>query len=104
MSGCDPLGDTPRAQATRTAHVLVFVFVVVFELGVLQGDRWFQLERLAAFNRRFPPTWEPHFAAHEHTVDLPQAALAVLAAEGLVPLPRLPIFGADDAIVAEPTR
>lgn len=72
--------------------------------ALLQGDRWFQLERLDAFNRKFLPTWEPRFAAYERTVDLPQAALAVLAAEGLLPLPRLPIFGADDAIAAEPAR
>lgn len=59
--------------------------------ALLQGDRWFQLERLDAFNRKFLPTWEPRFAAYERTVDLPQAALAVLAAEGLLPVPRLPI-------------
>ena len=58
--------------------------------ALLQGDRWFQLERLDAFNRKFLPTWEPRFAAYERTVDLPQAALAVLAAEGLLPVPKLP--------------
>jgi lysyl-tRNA synthetase class 2 len=57
--------------------------------ALLQGDRWFQLERLDAFNRKFLPTWEPRFAAYERTVDLPQAALAVLAAEGLLPVPKL---------------
>ena len=57
--------------------------------ALLQGDRWFQLERLDAFNRKFLPTWEPRFAAYERTVDLPQAALAILSAEGLLPAQRL---------------
>ncbi|MGI9117085.1 MAG: bifunctional lysylphosphatidylglycerol flippase/synthetase MprF [Gaiellales bacterium] len=68
--------------------------------ALLQGDRWFQLERLDAFNRKFLPTWEPRFAAYERTVDLPQAALAILAAEGLLPVPKLPTFGGDP----EPAR
>ena len=63
-------------------------------LALLQGDRWFQLERLDAFNRKFQPTWEPRYAACERAVDLPQAALAILAAEGLIPVPRLPALGA----------
>jgi lysyl-tRNA synthetase class 2 len=71
--------------------------------ALLQGDRWFQLERLDAFNRKFLPTWEPRVAAYERTVDLPQAALAILAAEGLLPVPRLPSFGSD-APSAEPAR
>ena len=73
--------------------------------ALLQGDRWFQLERLDAFNRKFLPTWEPRFAAYERTVDLPQAALAVIAAEGLLPVPKLPSFSGDDgSSVAEPAR
>ena len=62
--------------------------------ALMQGDRWFQLERLDAFNRKFQPTWEPRYAACERAVDLPQAALAILAAEGLIPVPRLPALGA----------
>lgn len=65
--------------------------------ALTQGDRWFQLERLDAFNRKFLPTWEPRFAAYERTVDLPQAALAILAAEGLIPTVRLPALGAPGA-------
>jgi hypothetical protein len=72
--------------------------------ALLQGDRWFQLERLDAFNRKFLPTWEPRFAAYERTVDLPQAALAVIAAEGLIPVPKLPSFGGDETRAAEPAR
>ena len=62
--------------------------------ALLQGDRWFQLERLDAFNRKFQPTWEPRYAACERAIDLPQAALAILTAEGLIPVPRLPALGA----------
>ena len=65
--------------------------------ALMQGDRWFQLERLDAFNRKFLPTWEPRYAACERAVDLPQAALAILAAEGLLPVPRLPAIGAGGA-------
>lgn len=64
---------------------------------LLQGDRWFQLERLDAFNRKFLPTWEPHYAAYERRVDLPQAALAILAAERLIRLPRMRQRGASAA-------
>ena len=55
----------------------------------MRGDRWFQLERLDAFNRKFSPVWEPRYAACERRVDLPQAAVAILAAEGLLSFPRL---------------
>ena len=65
--------------------------------ALLQGDRWFQLERLDAFNRKFQPTWEPRYAACERAVDLPQAGLAILAAEGLIPMPRRPAIGVGGA-------
>ena len=57
--------------------------------ALMRGDRWFQLERLDAFNRKFLPIWEPRYAACERRVDLPQAAVAILAAEGLLSFPRL---------------
>lgn len=57
--------------------------------ALMRGDRWFQLERLDAFNRKFLPVWEQRYAAYERRVDLPQAAVAILAAEGLISLPRL---------------
>ena len=57
--------------------------------ALMRGDRWFQLERLDAFNRKFSPVWEPRYAACERRVDLPQAAVAILAAEGLLSFPRL---------------
>ena len=67
--------------------------------ALMRGDRWFQLERLDAFNRKFSPVWEPRYAACERRVDLPQAAVAILAAEGLLSFPRrraLPPLAADD--------
>jgi lysyl-tRNA synthetase class 2 len=67
--------------------------------ALMRGDRWFQLERLDAFNRKFLPIWEPRFAACERRVDLPQAAVAILAAEGLLSFPRrraLPPLAAED--------
>ena len=57
--------------------------------ALMRGDRWFQLERLDAFNRKFLPVWEQRYAAYERRIDLPQAALAILAAEGFISLPRL---------------
>lgn len=57
--------------------------------ALMRGDRWFQLERLDAFNRKFLPVWEPRYAACERRVDLPQAAVAILAAEGLLSFGRL---------------
>jgi lysyl-tRNA synthetase class 2 len=54
------------------------------------ADRWFQVERLLAFNRKFDPSWQPRFVAYERYGDLPLAALVVLDAESLIELPSLP--------------
>ena len=52
------------------------------------ADRYFQVERLLGFNRKFFPRWEPRHAAFEQRRDLPLAALVLLTAESLVEFPR----------------
>lgn len=53
-----------------------------------RADRYFQVERLLSFNRKFFPRWEPRHAAFEQRRDLPLAALVLLTAESLVEIPR----------------
>jgi lysyl-tRNA synthetase class 2 len=59
--------------------------VLRFALG--KADRYFQVERLLAFNRKFLPHWEPRFAAFESYSDVPVAALVTLSLESLVVWP-----------------
>jgi lysyl-tRNA synthetase, class II len=50
----------------------------------------FQIESLYRFNRKFSPDWQPRYLAVEAPEALPQVALAILRAEGLLaPLWRL---------------
>jgi lysyl-tRNA synthetase class 2 len=60
--------------------------VVRFALG--KADRYFQVERLLAFNRKFLPLWEPRYAAFESYSDVPVAALVALSLESLLIWPR----------------
>jgi lysyl-tRNA synthetase class 2 len=55
--------------------------------GLTRADRYFQVDRLLSFNRKFFPRWEPRFAAFEQRRDLPLAAVVLLAAESLIDLP-----------------
>jgi lysyl-tRNA synthetase class 2 len=54
-----------------------------------KADRYFQVERLLDFNRKFFPEWEPRYAAFERYSDLPLAALVLLSMESLVAWPRV---------------
>jgi lysyl-tRNA synthetase class 2 len=60
--------------------------VLRFALG--KADRYFQVERLLAFNRKFMPVWEPRYAAFESYSDVPVAALVSLSLESLLIWPR----------------
>lgn len=48
-------------------------------------DRFWQLERLYRFNRRFDPTWVPRFYCYDEPASLPQVLLAGGIAEGFLP-------------------
>jgi lysyl-tRNA synthetase class 2 len=54
-----------------------------------RADRFFQVERLLDFNRKFFPQWEPRYAAFERYSDLPLAALVLLSIESLVAWPHV---------------
>ena len=58
------------------------------EATLAKADRYFQVERLLGFNRKFFPRWEPRHAAFEQRRDLPLAAIVLLTAESLVEVPR----------------
>ncbi len=57
-----------------------------FALG--KADRYFQVERLLDFNRKFFPEWQPRYAAFERYADVPLGALVTLSVESLVTWPR----------------
>ena len=48
-------------------------------------DRFFQVESLLDFNRKFGPEWVPRYLAMERRSDLPAVALVVLHLEHLLP-------------------
>jgi lysyl-tRNA synthetase, class II len=51
------------------------------------GDRFFQLERLLVFSRKFGPEWRPRFLCVERLTDLPPVGLAYLRVESLLTPP-----------------
>jgi lysyl-tRNA synthetase class 2 len=55
---------------------------------LLRFDRFFQLERLHSFNRKFFPEWRPRFVCIERWTDVPLVALAYLHVEGVLTPPR----------------
>ena len=67
---------------------------------VLLGfDRFFQLDRLHSFNRKFFPVWRPRFVCIEHWTDAPLVALAYLQVEQLLTPPGPWVSDADLAAV-----
>jgi len=75
-------GELLRAEGGLRPHERLMRFV----LG--KADRYFQVERLLAFNRKFLPLWEPRYAAFESYSDVPVAALVTLSLESLLVWPR----------------
>jgi len=55
-------------------------------LGLAHGR--FQLDRLASFNEKFGPRWEPRYLVFRGALGLPRAGLRVLQAEAYVRAPR----------------
>jgi lysyl-tRNA synthetase class 2 len=74
-------GDLLRSDARLPAWERGLRFALA------RADRFFQVERLLAFNRKFLPAWEPRYAAFERYSDLPLAALVLLSMESLVAWP-----------------
>ena len=54
---------------------------------LLRFDRFFQLERLHSFNRKFFPEWRPRYVCIERWTDVPLVALAYLQVEQLLTPP-----------------
>ena len=54
---------------------------------LLRLDRFFQLERLLSFNRKFFPAWRPRYICLERLIDFPVVGLAYLHAESLLTPP-----------------
>ena len=76
-------GDLLRSDAKLPAWERGLRFLLA------RADRFFQVERLLAFNRKFFPEWEPRYAAFERYSDLPLAALVLLSMESLVAWPHV---------------
>ena len=76
-------GDLLRSDAKLPAWERGLRFVLA------RADRFFQVERLLDFNRKFFPEWKPRYAAFERYSDLPLAALVLLSIESLVAWPEV---------------
>jgi lysyl-tRNA synthetase, class II len=61
------------------------------------ADRFFQVERLLDFNRKFGPEWIPRYLAVESVADLPGVGLVVLHLESLLPGSKGPAAPEPDA-------
>jgi lysyl-tRNA synthetase, class II len=59
----------------------------VLRAVLLRFDRFFQLDRLHSFNRKFFPDWRPRFVCFERWTDAPLVALAYLHVEQLLTPP-----------------
>jgi lysyl-tRNA synthetase class 2 len=56
----------------------------VLRILLLRFDRFFQLERLHSFNKKFFPHWRPRFVCFEHWTEVPLVAVAFLQVEQLL--------------------
>jgi lysyl-tRNA synthetase class 2 len=63
-------------------------FFRVLRFCLRRLDRFFQLERLLSFNRKFFPDWRPRYLCYERVTDLPAVAFAYLHAESLLTPPK----------------
>jgi lysyl-tRNA synthetase, class II len=61
--------------------------------AVLRLDRFFQLDRLYSFNRKFEPEWRTRYVCFERAIDLPVLSMATLHLEQLLPRPGLRAAG-----------
>jgi len=57
-------------------------------VALIKLDRFFQVERLYSFNRKFFPEWRPRYFCFERYSDLPLLAVAYGHVEGFVVLPQ----------------
>jgi lysyl-tRNA synthetase class 2 len=57
---------------------------------VLRLDRFFQLDRLYSFNKKFEPEWRTRYVCFERAIDVPVLSIATLHVERLLPMPTLP--------------
>jgi len=55
--------------------------------GLLRLDRFFQIDRLLSFNRKFQPVWRPRYLCVERVIDFPIVGLAYLHVESLLTPP-----------------
>ena len=60
------------------------VFTRMFRTALVRLDRFFQLERLFSFNRKFHPSWRTRYICFERAIDVPVLSLATLHAEKLI--------------------
>ena len=67
----------PGATLTSAQRVQVAV--------LRRTKRWFQLDNLLLFNRKFFPEWERRYVVYERRRDLPRVGVAALAAESYLP-------------------
>jgi lysylphosphatidylglycerol synthetase-like protein (DUF2156 family) len=78
--------SAPAARVTRRALHLT--------------DRFFQVERLLNFNRKFDPDWLPRYLAVESRSDVPAVGFVVLRLENLLPLAHGAEAATEDALAA----
>lgn len=85
-----------RGAAELSLNFCVFADVLADPAGRVQclarralraGDRFFQLERLLRFSRKFSPEWRPRYVCVERITDVPLVAVAYLWVESLLTPP-----------------